>query len=67
MNMQLQRNSKNFNVFIHHDPVHEITEKLYPIFDYLNKVLQKFSTAQPSSSVAKHKLLTDTKKNNKTS
>ena len=29
---------------------------------YLNKVLQKFSTAQPSSSVAKHKLLRDTKK-----
>jgi hypothetical protein len=25
-------------------------------------VLQKFSTAQPSSSVAKHKLLRDTKK-----
>ena len=29
---------------------------------YLNKVLQKFSTARPSSSVAKHKLLRDTKK-----
>ena len=29
---------------------------------HLNKVLQKFSTAQPSSSVAKHKLLRDTKK-----
>ena len=33
---------------------------------HLNEVLQKFSTAQPSSSVAKHKLLRDTKKNNKT-
>jgi hypothetical protein len=31
-------------------------------FIHLNKVLQKFSTAQPSSSVAKHKLLRDTKK-----
>ena len=29
---------------------------------HLNKVLQKFSTARPSSSVAKHKLLRDTKK-----
>ena len=29
---------------------------------HLSKVLQKFSTAQPSSSVAKHKLLRDTKK-----
>jgi hypothetical protein len=29
---------------------------------HLNEVLQKFSTAQPSSSVAKHKLLRDTKK-----
>jgi len=29
---------------------------------HLNKVLQKFSTALPSSSVAKHKLLRDTKK-----
>ena len=29
---------------------------------FLNKVLQKFSMAQPSSSVAKHKLLRDTKK-----
>ena len=28
---------------------------------HLNKVLQKFSTARPSSSVAKHKLLRDTK------
>ena len=27
---------------------------------HLNKVLQKFSTARPSSSVAKHKLLRDT-------
>ena len=35
---------------------------LYLKFLYLNKVLQKFSTAQPSSSVAKHKLLRDTKK-----
>ena len=32
------------------------------IIVYLNKVLQKFSTAQPSSSVAKHKLPRDTKK-----
>jgi hypothetical protein len=32
------------------------------IIIHLNKVLQKFSTAQPSSSVAKHKLLRDTKK-----
>ena len=31
-------------------------------FIHLNKVLQKFSTARPSSSVAKHKLLRDTKK-----
>jgi hypothetical protein len=35
---------------------------LYLKLLYLNKVLQKCSTAQPSSSVAKHKLLTDTKK-----
>ena len=27
---------------------------------HLNKVLQKLSTARPSSSVAKHKLLRDT-------
>jgi hypothetical protein len=34
------------------------------IYMHLNKVLQKFSTARPSSSVAKHKLLiTPTKKN----
>ena len=32
------------------------------IIIHLNKVLQKFSTARPSSSVAKHKLLRDTKK-----
>jgi hypothetical protein len=32
------------------------------LFIHLNKVLQKFSTAQPSLSVAKHKLLRDTKK-----
>ena len=31
-------------------------------YTHLNKVLQKLSTAQPSSSVAKHKLLRDTKK-----
>ena len=32
------------------------------LFIHLNKVLQKFSTALPSLSVAKHKLLRDTKK-----
>ena len=32
------------------------------IYIHLNKVLQTFSTARPSSSVAKHKLLRDTKK-----
>jgi hypothetical protein len=36
---------------------------IYLIFyTHLNKVLQKLSTAQPSSSVAKHKLLRVTKK-----
>jgi hypothetical protein len=34
----------------------------YYLYVHLNKVLQKFSTAQPSSSVAKHKLPRDTKK-----
>ena len=47
---------------------YDITEKKkqYRIYIYiyihLNKVLQKFSTVLPSSSVAKHKLLRDTKK-----
>jgi hypothetical protein len=40
-----------------------ITDICYIWFNlYLNKVLQIFSTAQSSSSVAKHKLLRDTKK-----
>jgi hypothetical protein len=40
-----------------------MTSNIYTHFIiHLNKVLQKFSTAQPSSSVAKHKLLRDTKK-----
>jgi hypothetical protein len=40
-----------------------LCEELYQIKRiHLNKVLQTFSTAQPSSSVAKHKLLRDTKK-----
>jgi hypothetical protein len=39
-----------------------ITTIIYILsFTHLNKVLQKFSTARPSSSVAKHKLLRDTK------